>query len=83
MLIYKSAIDKGKRIIAIFIDFCSAFKVINRKFDRKISKYGVKYIVWLKLYGKIKTVINVEKGAPQGSAFGSLTFNIYENDISI
>lgn len=87
--------EKGKIIVAVFLDLKRAFETIDRKrLLKKLEIMGIRgsELKWLKSYlsqrtqatrfgGVTSTEAEVEIGLPQGSKLAATLFLLYINDI--
>lgn len=92
---WKTELDNGKKVIAVFLDLKRAFETINRKrLIRKLESYGIKGKEkrWFESflsgrtqstkYGEItSTPLPNDLGVPQGSKLASDLFLLYINDM--
>ena len=89
------ALDNGKDVDVIYLDFCKAFdKVPHRRLLKKLWAYGIrgKLHVWIKEFlsnrtqkvlveGKESATALVKSGIPQGSVLGPILFLNHINDL--
>ena len=92
---WKSNLNKGNRIGAIFMDLSKAFDTLDHflliatleayGFDSLTSKFMTNYLTNRKQRYKVGNYLSlcrkITSGFPQGSIFGSLLSNIFINNI--
>ena len=90
-----TAMDEGKYVIGLFLDFKKAFDTVNHEILlQKLSYYGIKDISlkWFESYldnrsqyvdynGTKSKNMKISCGVPQGSILGPLLFLVYINDL--
>ncbi len=85
---WKLAIDKGQKVVCIFLDLRKAFDVIDHSIlFKKLTRYRVNGIelAWLKSnlsnrFGAKSQQLNLTHSVPQGSVLGPTLFNILASD---
>ena len=89
------ALDEGKIVIGIYLDFSKAFDTVNHDIlNIKLEHYGIRGVVlqWFSDYlknreqfvvynGTTSKSMNIKCGMPQGSILGPILFLLYINDI--
>ena len=92
---WKEAVDQGKKVGVIFVDFRKAYDTINHNILMdKIQAAGISgpFHQWIKSYltnrrqyvavnGERSDIEMVEMGVPQGSLLGPRLFAMYVNDL--
>lgn len=91
---WKSALQEGKMIGVVFLDFKRAFETINRNLLLlKMEKYGFgpTVVKWFSgylsgrtqvtKYGNVSSAKETMYGVPQGTVLGPILFILYINDI--
>ena len=89
------ALDEGKIVIGIYLDFSKAFDTVNHDIlNTKLEHYGIRGVVlqWFSNYlnnreqcvvynGTTSKSMRIKCGVPQGSILGLILFLLYINDI--
>lgn len=91
---WKAALEEGKQIGVVFLDFKRAFETINRQLLLlKMEMYGFGHdiLAWFReylsdrtqvtKYGNISNSKNIKHGVPQGTVLGPTLFILYINDM--